>query len=114
MALFNHPSLGTPASTIHQSDYFALTTHPVIELGPLRKRRRLEYVKCDFCRRAKKKVSVLHVCGPSTHDVTYDSFFARPLALGGFTLTQRDLTARRLRRRIEVSLMRLVSTITHC
>ncbi|KFX92992.1 hypothetical protein V490_05046 [Pseudogymnoascus sp. VKM F-3557] len=37
----------------------SLTAHPAIELGPQRQKRRLDYVKCDFCRRSKKK------CEPS-------------------------------------------------
>ncbi|OBT97675.2 hypothetical protein VE01_04595 [Pseudogymnoascus verrucosus] len=44
---------------ITQSDYPDSTTRPAIELGPPRQKRRLEYVKCDFCRRSKKK------CEPS-------------------------------------------------
>ncbi|KFZ11042.1 hypothetical protein V502_07775 [Pseudogymnoascus sp. VKM F-4520 (FW-2644)] len=42
-----------------RSDHLGPTAHPAIELGPPRQRRRLEYVKCDFCRRSKKK------CEPS-------------------------------------------------
>ncbi|KFZ01923.1 hypothetical protein V501_09716 [Pseudogymnoascus sp. VKM F-4519 (FW-2642)] len=44
---------------ITQSDYPDSTTRPAIEPGPPRQKRRLEYVKCDFCRRSKKK------CEPS-------------------------------------------------
>lgn len=55
MGSFNHPSLGSETSALARY----LGTHPVIDLGSPRQRRRLEYVKCDFCRRSKKKVSVL-------------------------------------------------------
>ncbi|KFY94771.1 hypothetical protein V500_03065 [Pseudogymnoascus sp. VKM F-4518 (FW-2643)] len=53
-----HPFSGSLAP-ITQSDYLDSTTHPAIELGPPRQKRKLEYVKCDFCRRDKKK------CEPS-------------------------------------------------
>jgi hypothetical protein len=55
--IYRHPFSGSLAP-ITQSDYLDSTTHPAIELGPPRQKRKLEYVKCDFCRRSKKKVSV--------------------------------------------------------
>jgi hypothetical protein len=59
-------SFDTPASSTGQPHNLALTTRPAIEPNPPKKRRRLAYLKCDFCRGAKKKVSIVHVCCPLT------------------------------------------------
>ncbi|KFY52789.1 hypothetical protein V496_08173 [Pseudogymnoascus sp. VKM F-4515 (FW-2607)] len=54
-----NPLPSSSVAPVTQPDYLGPTTHPAIELGPPRQKRRLEYVKCDFCRRSKKK------CEPS-------------------------------------------------
>ncbi|KFY05640.1 hypothetical protein V492_08388 [Pseudogymnoascus sp. VKM F-4246] len=58
MAPFGHLSNNSTLTTT-QPGHFDLATRPSIELGPRRQRRRLEYIKCDFCRQSKKK------CEPS-------------------------------------------------
>jgi hypothetical protein len=65
----SNPLPSSRVAPVTQSDYLGLTTHPAIELGPPRQKRRLKYVKCDFCRRSKKKVSVVlqYQMRPSLH-----------------------------------------------
>jgi hypothetical protein len=59
-------SFDTPASSTGRPHNLALTPRPAIEPNPPKKKRRLAYLKCDFCRGAKKKVSIVHVCCPLT------------------------------------------------
>ena len=63
-------SFDTPASSTGQPDNLALTTRPGTEPRLSKKRRRLAYVKCHFCRGAKKKVSIVPVCCPLTQEVS--------------------------------------------
>lgn len=104
MASFNPPPFGNLASTITQSDQLGPATHPPIEVGPPRQKRRLEYLKCDFCRRSKKKVSVLQYHMHPIHprrDLQLDVLSANPPSVNGQAknakgVTRRDLPARRL------------------
>lgn len=65
----------TPASATEQMVISPLTTRPAMEPKLPKKRRRLDYLKCDFCRRGKKKVSIVHVCCPLTQDVAYNLIY---------------------------------------
>lgn len=107
--------------TITRSDHVGPIARPATELGPRRQRRRLEYVKCEFCRRSKKKVSAVqhHVhpiyprCG-----LPLNVSSANPPSVNGQArnvtgVTQRDLPAPRLRRRIEAFLIHQLWSISY-
>lgn len=112
--VFNDPSFDTLARAIPQSDNPGPIAHHATGFRLPRQRRRLEYVKCDFCRRSKKKVSAvqyhMHLIYPR-RSLHLDVLSANPPSVNGQArnakgVTRRDLPAPRLRRRIETFLMR--------